>query len=405
MATTYKLLGRKEFAGDDGLKTTSANDLAFTAGTGVAGQPVVVGSDGNVSLPGDLTVTGEIGGLADVNTGITAFATGGQGSATALTGRYNNITTCATAGDSVALWTAASGKVQTVKNSGAATCAVFPPTGDSINALAVNLSIDLPVGAEITFVPISATVFETRESLYIPAPTTQTGGLEIKATDSAGNFTGTLTNASLGQATVWSIPDPGAGTANVVLDAGASTLAGARTFSSALITSANVGTPGTNCTAVEYGDGYNHVTVLTLTAAELTPTIPADAEGAGAIIYTLPAGVYLAHACHMDITAGVMDTATNAADLGVGSLIASGDIATLNAGDADMEDWVTGQTVADVSTFVKEKTTIMTGGASEVFETGDSHVVHINVAGTWNQTVSTASVTGTVTLYWTFLGA
>jgi hypothetical protein len=165
---------------------------------------------------------------------------------------------------------------------------------------------------------------------------------------------------------------------------------------------ANAGTAGTGVTAVEYGDGYNHVTVLTLTAAALTPTIPADAEGAGAIIYTFPAGAYVATACHMDITAGTMDSATNAADLGVGSLIASGDIVTLTT---TMEDWVTGQTVANVSTFVDEKTTIMTGGAPQVFEAADSHVVHINVAATWNSTVATADVTGTITLYWTFLGA
>lgn len=171
----------------------------------------------------------------------------------------------------------------------------------------------------------------------------------------------------------------------------------------ALRTNANVGTAGTNVTAVEYGDGYNHVTVLTLTATELTPTIPADAEGAGAVIYTFPAGVYYGVAAHMDITAGVMDTATNAADVGLGSLIASGDIATLTT--AAMEDWVTGQTVADVSSFVVEKSTIMTAGAPLLFESADSHVLNFNVAATWNATVATASVTGTVTIAWTFLGA
>ncbi|MEE9356572.1 MAG: hypothetical protein V3U75_13360 [Methylococcaceae bacterium] len=171
----------------------------------------------------------------------------------------------------------------------------------------------------------------------------------------------------------------------------------------ALRTNANVGTAGTNVTAVEYGDGYNHVTVLTLTAASLTPTIPADAEGAGAIIYTFPAGVYVANACHMDITAIVADSATNAADLGVGSLISSGDIATLTT--AAMEDWVTGQTVADISSPATEKSTIMTGGAPLLFEAGGSHVAHINIAGTWNATVSSMDVTGTITLYWTFLGA
>lgn len=181
------------------------------------------------------------------------------------------------------------------------------------------------------------------------------------------------------------------------------TVTGNLTSSAGVRTTANVGTAGANVTAFEYGDGYNHVTVLTLAAVELTPTIPADAEGAGAIIYTFPAGVYAGHMIHADITSGVMDSATNAADAGFGSLIASGDIATLTT--AAMEDWMTGQTVADVSSFVFEKSTIMTAGVPLIFEAAGSHVLHANVAGTWDATVATASLTGTVTVYWTFLGA
>ena len=170
-----------------------------------------------------------------------------------------------------------------------------------------------------------------------------------------------------------------------------------------LQTNANVGTAGTGVTAIELGDGMNHVTILTLTAAALTPTIPADAEGAGVILYTFPAGVYILTACHMDVTAFTADSATNAVDMGMGSLISSGDIATLTT--AAMEDCVTGQTVADISSPATEKSTIMTAGAPLLFEAGGSHVVHLNVAGTWNNTVATADVTGTVTLYWTFLGS
>lgn len=170
-----------------------------------------------------------------------------------------------------------------------------------------------------------------------------------------------------------------------------------------LRTASNVGAAGTNVTAAEYGDGFHHITVLTLAAAALTPTIPADAEGAGAIIYTFPVGVYVGKSCHMDITAGTMDSATNAADLGLGSLIASGDIATLTT--AAMEDWLTGQTVADVSSFVDESSSVMTAGQPLLFEAAGSHVLNINVAGTWNATIATADVTGTVTFSWDFLGA
>jgi hypothetical protein len=371
---------------------------------------------GPVTITGDLVVTGEttLGepSIRDHNTGITAFATGGQASATALVGLYNDVTVCATAGDSVKLLTAEAGLTQIVKNSGATALAVFPATGDSINALAVNLSVDIPPGGEVSFRAISATVWETQESLYVPAPTTQTGGLEVKATASAGNTTTTVTNASQAAARTYTIPDAGA-SASFLMTEGAQVANGILTLSAAPVvqagpvlpwlTAANVGTPGANVTALEYGDGHNHLTVLTLTAVELAPTIPADAEGAGVVIYTFPAGVYAGHMARLKTTAAVVDTATNAADVGLGSLIASGDIATLT--NAAMEDWLTGQTVADVSTFVVDKATIMTAGVPLVFEASDSHILHLNAAATWNATVAMLTVTGTVWIMWTYLGA
>ena len=180
------------------------------------------------------------------------------------------------------------------------------------------------------------------------------------------------------------------------------TLADIPTGTAALNTGANVGTAGTGVTAVEFGDGFTHVTVLTLTAAALTPTIPADAEGAGVIIYTFPAGVYVGTSAHMDVTAVTADSATNAVDMGLGSFIASGDIVTLTT--AAMEDWVTGQTVADISSPATEKSTVMTNGSPLLFEAADSHVLHLNMAGTWNNTVATLDATATVTIHWTFLG-
>lgn len=173
----------------------------------------------------------------------------------------------------------------------------------------------------------------------------------------------------------------------------------------ALRTDANVGTAGTGVTAVEYGDGFHHVTVLTVTAAALAPTtVPADAEGIGVVIYTFPAGVYTGSGIHADLTAftGTGLAATNAVDFGLGSLIASGDIATLTT--AAMEDWLTGQTIADISSPATEKSTIMTGGADLLFESAGSHVLNLNIAATWNDTFTDPLATATITIYWTFLG-
>jgi hypothetical protein len=187
--------------------------LDVVAGTGEASKAMVLDSSGDITMPGVITFAEPQ--EYDSNTAITAFATGGQASATALTGEFNNITTCATAGDSVKLPAAALGLNITVKNSGAASLAVFPNTSDSINALAVNLSINVPVGGTVTFNAISAVVYETNEVLSVSASTTQTGEFGIKATDNAADHEILLTNASHGQATVHSIPDPGASTANI----------------------------------------------------------------------------------------------------------------------------------------------------------------------------------------------
>ena len=169
----------------------------------------------------------------DAATGITANAGGGQGSAFALTAEFNNVTTVASDFDSVKLPTASSGARFVVKNSGANILSVFPNTSDSINALAVNLSIDIPVGGEMTFRGISDTIWETIESFYSLAPTTQKGGLEVKASDSAGNTITTITNASQAAARTYTVPDAGAA-ANFIMSEGVQTINGAKTFGSAL---------------------------------------------------------------------------------------------------------------------------------------------------------------------------
>lgn len=73
-----------------------------------------------------------------VATGLAAFAGGGQGSATALTGNVNRVTVCATAGDSAKLPPAVVGRRVSLYNAGAASCNVFPQTGESINSGAAN---------------------------------------------------------------------------------------------------------------------------------------------------------------------------------------------------------------------------------------------------------------------------
>jgi len=137
----------------------------LTAGTVTASKALVADANKDLASLRNLTVTGPI--TYDHNTGITAFATGGQASATALTGEYNNVTVCATAGDSVKLLTAVAGQTQTVKNNGAAALDVFPNTSDAINGLSANTAYSLPVGAEVTFRAIDAATWHTQAAANI----------------------------------------------------------------------------------------------------------------------------------------------------------------------------------------------------------------------------------------------
>lgn len=156
-----------------------------------------------------------LGGAETVTTGITAFAGGGQASAVALTTRFNNVTVCATAGDSVKLLTAAAGTMQTVKNSGATALDVFPFSGDSINAMAANLAVRIPVNGILTFRAISSSAWETEEVITLPSPSTVSGSFNFKSADNAGNYAVILQNASHGQSSTYNLNDAGGATGYV----------------------------------------------------------------------------------------------------------------------------------------------------------------------------------------------
>ncbi|MHC4276948.1 MAG: hypothetical protein ACYSTI_06430 [Planctomycetota bacterium] len=94
------------------------------------------------------------------DTGITAFAGGGQGSATQLTSSVNVIATCATAGDSVKMPAAAVGLRVLIINNGAASCNVFPASGDNLGA-GVDTAVALAAGNNIEYLAIDSTNWET----------------------------------------------------------------------------------------------------------------------------------------------------------------------------------------------------------------------------------------------------
>jgi hypothetical protein len=99
--------------------------------------------------------------LNTVTTGITAYASGGQANAVALTTRINIIATVASPGDSVKLPVAVVGKVVVVKNIGANSVDVFPVSGSAINKLATDNALAIAADTAKYFFATSATLWET----------------------------------------------------------------------------------------------------------------------------------------------------------------------------------------------------------------------------------------------------
>jgi hypothetical protein len=99
-----------------------------------------------------------------VTSGVTAHAGGGQANATLLFSQVNIIGTVATAADSVLLPLLNSnlvGLYVQVRNNGANSCAVFPGSGQSINALSANTSLSVATSTTVTFCAVSSTNWQS----------------------------------------------------------------------------------------------------------------------------------------------------------------------------------------------------------------------------------------------------
>jgi hypothetical protein len=85
---------------------------------------------------------------------LTAFATGGQTNALALSATkfYHRISVCATAADSVKLPAATAGQAHYIRNDGVAACQVFGTTSDTINGVATGTGVSLGAGVGGWFV-------------------------------------------------------------------------------------------------------------------------------------------------------------------------------------------------------------------------------------------------------------
>lgn len=165
-----------------------------------------------------------------------------------------------------------------------------------------------------------------------------------------------------------------------------------------------VGTAGTSVVATEYGDGKNHITKLVITAAALTVG-DAAALGVGLLIYTFPAGIIAVKACGGSVGITMEDAiTTDTPEIGVGTVIASGAIATLGAGDATMEDLAGPHVMNDTNGTAEVMDSNTALPKTLVIPAASAHAVNLNFADTWADVTDTDSaVSGTVWLEWSLL--
>ncbi len=123
---------------DTGLGASGNDTVSLVAG-GIVGLSLAELSSGVIAAP-------------NANVAVTAFATGGQVSATQLNSGSNVIATVATTGDSVKLpLFFAVNSVMFIKNNGVNACDVFPGVGDDLGA-GLNTAISLAAGESASFI-------------------------------------------------------------------------------------------------------------------------------------------------------------------------------------------------------------------------------------------------------------
>jgi hypothetical protein len=138
----------------------------FVVNTTAVGTPFTIGNlivaastGGNIGQASGYNYASGL--LAYPNaTGITANAGGGQGSATALTKEVNNVTTVATAADSVKLPTSVAGLKIVVLNNGANNMQVFGAGTDTINGVATATGVSQLASSAVLYVcPVAGVWF------------------------------------------------------------------------------------------------------------------------------------------------------------------------------------------------------------------------------------------------------
>ncbi len=149
----------------------------------------------------------------------------------------------------------------------------------------------------------------------------------------------------------------------------------------------HITTPVATVVVKEYGDGKNMVTELTLDGF-IVGAIPAEAAalGVGNIVAAFPdaPSFHIEDVYYQELQLQLPGTPVNA-DLGLGSVIASGAVSVLS-GTTTFEDRVTGQTNPTAAVYGSSVKTMVRMAATGISVNLNNSVknIFLNAAGTWN---------------------
>ena len=168
------------------------------------------------------------------------------------------------------------------------------------------------------------------------------------------------------------------------------------------ITTDNIGTEATGTTAVEYGDGAFHQTVITVDTTFPAVT-GASTYGVGTLVYTFPDGAVDVKATYisMAITGAEALIAADTPEVGVGTTIGTGGAATIGAINAAAENMMVGTSNAAADCNGTPKVTHE--ATSLVIATGGDHTVYFNTADDWTGADTAPVIAGTIIIEWTFV--
>jgi len=177
--------------------------------------------------------------------------------------------------------------------------------------------------------------------------------------------------------------------------------------------SANFGVRGiadATCTLATYTTGKDIISIITLTNFIVgNMGAAAAAKAFGNLIFTFPAGAHLYTITQFNVGFTGAGTA-NTPDVGLGSEIASGVVATLNlagTGTGLSEDYITGQTANDIAGTAEVIMLAPTAGlytGIALNQAANVKLLHLNAASTWAADNSdNLTATGTITLKWSIM--